>query len=240
MRKKVPPTSVGIAKILEIDPLYVSTLRQLPIDGPPSYESIRDGLLPDQQDEHPWVQIARCVLAVTARADSYDSVRHWITTLTAPLNGDAQKLLNNYALGVTLGLFQSIVWLDRYCVDHAIHSSTFESSVEPIIVRLVTDNRSFEGVTEFSAGTGWELELSEAVKAYVRHGRIERLRNVRRLLDKITAAFEGRDFEQVPLHVISRAVLDQLCYAVFGQLGAEMRLKAIQQFLDPNPEPPVV
>ena len=224
-------------------------------------------ILANAQEEKPYPELQQlCLSTAGSYTHGWESVRmivaagvafspaqahEWLETLVEPFGFADPKTepdkCPNYWLGVTLGLFEAVVWHDQQWHLH----TEFETLLPDTIVQIVTAKTDFTGDGKQSAGASgyvseiaidwqsWESKLSTAVKAYVRgadHNRGRRLADVRKIIQESTPRIcnvKALEQDGLNLPIQNQIVINQICYAMFGEhLIYFTRLRMLDGFFD--------
>lgn len=129
----------------------------------------------------------------------------------------------SYRQGVLLGLFQAANWLDREWRDASLIENYEQALVQGLLNLLHLPGDFIEGKRD----RGYENLLSESVKAYVRPTREQGIRRaaVVTLLERLWPLVEKGP--RVEGCTLLNLVVNQLCYAVYGDISTRARLEAL-------------
>ncbi len=210
---------------------------------PTDYERLL--LICQREKDNPFV-VAKVIVAVTAGNPAGSSL--WLETITRPLrhegkHGDIDWTFS-FAEGVTLGVFQSAIWLQQHWKMDTLYDEHLGDFIAEMILYLEDLNGNKKVLGDWTPSKEYEEALSQAIKRYVRehehlgniggglgvrHARLTLMfRRIRQGFDT-TKRQHGRS---PALNEFATLVLDQLSYAWFGMLGPNVRMRAVSGYFE--------
>lgn len=134
--------------------------------------------------------------------------------------------------GVVLGLFEATVWFDeKWSAKNA-----FLEEFPPVCIRMITGkNHPQRLANELAMSSTYKGRLANAVKAYVKgtgNNRGPRLAQVFEIIDGVAESLGKKSREEAKVGAVGDFVLDQLTFALCGQLPATARTKALSLYFE--------
>ncbi|MCX6745794.1 MAG: hypothetical protein NTX00_02120, partial [Candidatus Parcubacteria bacterium] len=147
--------------------------------------------------------ISRCLIGSTARypkgaaflmnvmlAPFYDQ-----NETAAPWEIESRQKIRNdcseyYALGLTLGIFRSLNWLDKNKISEGIEQ--VEATMPDIFETLVFCDNALADIPQINQM--YESEISKEIKAWVRHHSENRPEAVKKIIDGLSNALKKRTY----------------------------------------------
>jgi len=193
-----------------------------------------------------WVDIAQIFMAVA----SYDpDSKYWLTCFTAPIlgiatsatipeesctqpcSGDYWQIKSGirnynpeylgYLHGTILGIFQAANWLDENVEAETPYFHQLPKIIKDLILlplKLPADDETVYSKKEYQS------QLSQAIKTWVRgskHKHDQRRGQVQAIIRQVVT--ELKEDKTLKLSMAGAAILEQICYAVFGSMDVAAR-----------------
>jgi len=185
-----------------------------------------------------WEEIATIIEAITAYLGNHSFI--WLNLLSQIISAnrdkkDEQLLTANprLILGLSLGLFRSINWLD----ENSQEPTLFNERLPTEIIELICWNDSIvKKANLLLPNQAFESRLSQAIKAYSRAEPIltvglPRMVDLRNIINGVLTKINN----STALPRINSLILDQFSYAVFYWINPAAKIKSIKKSLAKSP-----